>query len=139
MLPRFKESDILYVRSMRASKKAVLNVQCRSIVVAGLVKSTFATLVKQTVKPDYIGNVCIFLTCSSFLKLLLSNSGMYFETFHYYRILLSDFDLVQSYYRDQGEALAATFSLKETEGQESKRCLLCFKLYSSSNVTGRWW
>ena len=67
MLPRFKESDILYVRSMRASKTAVLNVQCRSTVVAGLVKSTFATLVKQTVKPDYIGNVCIFLTCSSFL------------------------------------------------------------------------
>lgn len=70
---------------------------------------------------------------------MLSSSGMYFEIFHHLRILLSDFDLVQSYYWDQGEALAATFSLEETEGQESKRCLLCFKLYSSSNVTGRWW
>ena len=57
MLPRFKESDIIYVRSMRASKFAVFNVQCRSTIVAGLVKSTFAGLVKQTVKPAYIGNV----------------------------------------------------------------------------------
>ena len=57
MLPSFKGSDILYVRSMRASKTAVLNVQCRSIVVAGVVKSTFAGLVKQVVKPSYIGNV----------------------------------------------------------------------------------
>ena len=57
MLPSFKGSDILYVRSMRASKTAVLNVQCRSIVVAGVVKSTFAGLVKQEVKPSYIGNV----------------------------------------------------------------------------------
>ena len=57
MLPSFAGSDILYIRSMRASKMAVLNVQCRSVVKAGLVKSTFATLVKQTVKPDYIGNV----------------------------------------------------------------------------------
>ena len=57
MLPRFSGTDILYVRSMRASKTCVLNVQCRSIVMAGLVKSTFATLVKQTVKPAFIGNV----------------------------------------------------------------------------------
>ena len=56
-LPRFKDTDIIYVRSMRASKTAVLNVQCRSVVVAGLVKSTFAGLVKQTTTPDYIGNV----------------------------------------------------------------------------------
>ena len=62
MLPQFVGSDILYVRSMRASKTAVLNVQCRSVVMAGLVKSTFATLVKQTVKPDYIGNVINIFT-----------------------------------------------------------------------------
>ena len=62
MLPQFAGSDILYVRSMRASKTAVLNVQCRSVVMAGLVKSTFATLVKQTVKPDYIGNVINIFT-----------------------------------------------------------------------------
>ena len=63
MLPQFDDSDVLYVRSMRASKTAVLNVQCRSVDMAGLVKSTFATLVKQTVKPSYIGNVrftCLF-------------------------------------------------------------------------------
>ena len=59
MLPSFKGSDILYVRSMRASKTAVLNVQCRSIVCAGMVKSTFAGLVKQDVKPSYIGNVSL--------------------------------------------------------------------------------
>ena len=57
MLPNFKNTDILYVRSMRASKTAVFNVQCRSTVVSGLVKSTFANLVKQTVKPSFIGNV----------------------------------------------------------------------------------
>ena len=73
MLPQFVGSDILYVRSMRASKTAVLNVQCRSVVMAGLVKSTFATLVKQTVKPDYIGNVIniftlILIKCSPLEK-----------------------------------------------------------------------
>ena len=61
MLPQFVDSDILYVRSMRASKTAVLNVQCRSVRMASLVKSTFATLVKQTVKPAYIGNVSLVL------------------------------------------------------------------------------
>ena len=57
MLPRFKASNVVYVRSMRASKIAVYNVQCRSVVIAGLVKSTFATLVKQEHKPSYIGDV----------------------------------------------------------------------------------
>ena len=61
MLPRFIPSDILYVRSMRASKMAVLNVQCRSTIVAGQVKSTFAALVKQTVKPSYIGEVNVYV------------------------------------------------------------------------------
>ena len=61
MLPRFKASDVLYVRSMRASKIAVFNVQCRSTVVAGLVKSTFASLVKQEHKPSYIGDVSLHL------------------------------------------------------------------------------
>ena len=59
MLPRFNNTDVLYVRSMRASRVAVLNVQCRSTVVAGLVKSTFASLVKQSSPPAFIGNVSI--------------------------------------------------------------------------------
>ena len=57
MLPRFAGTDILYVRSMRASKVAVMNVQCWSVIVAGHVKSTFANLVKQTPVPPFIGNV----------------------------------------------------------------------------------
>ena len=48
---------VVYICSMRASKIAVYNVQCRSVVIAGLVKSTFATLVKQEHKPSYIGDV----------------------------------------------------------------------------------
>ena len=59
MLPRFNGTDILYVRSMRASKVAVMNVQCRSVIVAGLVRSTFASLVKQTPIPTFIGNVSL--------------------------------------------------------------------------------
>ena len=42
---------------MRASKTAVLNVQCQNAVVAECVKSTFASLVKRTITPDFIGNV----------------------------------------------------------------------------------
>lgn len=61
MLPRFNGTDILYVRSMRASKVAVMNVQCRSVIVAGLVRSTFASLVKQTPIPTFIGNVSLII------------------------------------------------------------------------------
>ena len=64
-IPRFASTDIVYVRSMRASKTAVLNVQCRNAFVAGCVKSTFAGLVKRTVTPDFIGNV-------SFLVLIVT-------------------------------------------------------------------
>ena len=66
MLPRFKETDIIYVRSMRASKVAVMNVQCRSVVVAGLVKSTFASLVKQTNPPP----------CMKFVRSILQSSNI---------------------------------------------------------------
>ena len=58
-VPEFSAADIIWVRSMRTSKLGVLNVQCRSIVCAGMVKSTFAGLVKQDVKPSYIGNVSL--------------------------------------------------------------------------------
>lgn len=75
MLPRFKETDIIYVRSMRASKVAVMNVQCRSVVVAGLVKSTFASLVKQTNPPPFIGNVSIY-ACIKFVRSILQSSNI---------------------------------------------------------------
>ena len=71
MLPRFKETDIIYVRSMRASKVAVMNIQCRSVVVAGLVKSTFASLVKQTNPPSFIGNVSV-----KFVRSILQSSNI---------------------------------------------------------------
>ena len=51
--------DITWVRSMKSSKFAVLNVQCRNVPIATRVKSTFAALVKSTNKPAYIGDVSI--------------------------------------------------------------------------------
>ena len=58
-LPDFSGAEIIWVRSMKASKFAVFNVQCRSVVSATRVKSTFANLVKSTTKPSYIGDVSI--------------------------------------------------------------------------------
>ena len=58
-LPDFAATDIIWVRSMKSSKFAVLNVQCRDVPVATRVKSTFAALVKSTNKPAYIGDVSI--------------------------------------------------------------------------------
>ena len=75
MLPRFKETDIIYVRSMRASKVAVMNVQCRSVVVAGLVKSTFASLVTQTNPPPFSGNGRIY-ACIKFVRSILQSSNI---------------------------------------------------------------
>ena len=58
-LPDFAATDIIWVRSMKSSKFAVLNVQCRDVPVATRVKSTFAALVKSANKPAYIGDVSI--------------------------------------------------------------------------------
>ena len=58
-LPDFAATDITWVRSMKSSKFAVLNVQCRDITVATRVKSTFAAIVKSANKPAYIGDVSI--------------------------------------------------------------------------------
>ena len=58
-LPDFAATDIIWVRSMKSSKFAVLNVQCRDVPVATRVKSTFAALVKSSNKPAYIGDVSI--------------------------------------------------------------------------------
>ena len=58
-VPDFAASDITYVRSMKASKFGVLNVQCRTVVSAARVLSTFASLVKTKPTPSFIGKVCI--------------------------------------------------------------------------------
>ena len=58
-LPDFAATDITWVRSMKSSKFAVLNVQCRDVTVATRVKSTFAAIVKSANKPAYIGDVSI--------------------------------------------------------------------------------
>ena len=58
-LPDFAATDITWVRSMKSSKFAVLNVQCRDVTIATRVKSTFAALVKSANKPAYIGDVSI--------------------------------------------------------------------------------
>ena len=58
-LPDFAATDIIWVRSMKSSKFAVLNVQCRDVTVATRVKSTFAALVKSSNKPAFIGDVSI--------------------------------------------------------------------------------
>ena len=42
---------------MRTSKLGVLNVQCRSVVMASKVRSTFASLVKSKPVPAFIGKV----------------------------------------------------------------------------------
>ena len=58
-LPDFAATDMTWVRSMKSSKFAVLNVQCRNVPIATRVKSTFAALVKSTNKPAYIGDMSI--------------------------------------------------------------------------------
>ena len=58
-LPDFSAAEIIWVRSMKASKFGVFNVQCRSVVSATRVKSTFASIVKSSTKPSYIGDVSI--------------------------------------------------------------------------------
>ena len=58
-VPEFSAVDIIWVRSMRTSKLGVLNVQCRSVVMASKVRSTFASLVKSTPVPVYIGKVML--------------------------------------------------------------------------------
>ena len=102
MLPRFNGTDILYVRSMRASKVAVMNVQCRSVIVAGLVRSTFASLVKQTPIPTFIGNVSLIR--SFFLKCLIGFNESYLNPVHvgilvsYLGWVVIDFDCLSDIY-----------------------------------------
>ena len=56
-VPEFSAADISWVRSMKASKFGVLNIQCRTVVMAARVRSTFAALVKAKPVPAFIGKV----------------------------------------------------------------------------------
>ena len=56
-VPEFNAAEIVWVRSMKTSKLGVLNVQCRSVVVASKIRSTFASLVKSKPIPAFIGKV----------------------------------------------------------------------------------
>ena len=56
-VPEFTAAEIIWVRSMKTSKLGVLNVQCRSVVMASKVWSTFASLVKAKPVPAFIGKV----------------------------------------------------------------------------------
>ena len=63
-VPECSPADLIWVRALKASKFAVLNVQCKSVVMATRVKSTFASIVKAAVKPP------ILETCQSRLLIL---------------------------------------------------------------------
>ena len=58
-VPEFSAADIVWVRSMKTSKLGVLNTQCRSVVMASKVRSTFASLVKAKPIPAFIGKVSL--------------------------------------------------------------------------------
>ena len=60
-VPEFTVADIIWVRSMKTSKLGVLNIQCRSVVMASKVRSTFANLVKAKPVPAFIGKVTLIL------------------------------------------------------------------------------
>ena len=56
-VPDFYASDISWVRSLKSSRFGVLNVQCRTVLAAARVRSTFASLVKAKPVPAFIGKV----------------------------------------------------------------------------------
>ena len=60
-VPEFTVADIIWVRSMKTSKLGVLNIQCRSVVMASNVRSTFANLVNAKPVPAFIGKVTLIL------------------------------------------------------------------------------
>ena len=68
-VPEFSAADIAWVRAMKASKFGVLNTQCRSVVMASRVRSTFASLVKTKPVPAFIGKVIVTLLLISFFCL----------------------------------------------------------------------
>ena len=56
---QFNATDLIWVRSMKASKVGVLNCQCRSVQIASTVRSTFASLIKSATPPTYLGKISI--------------------------------------------------------------------------------
>ena len=56
---QFTASDLIWVRSMKASKMGVLNCQCRTVQMASTVRSTFASLIKSANPPTYLGKISI--------------------------------------------------------------------------------
>ena len=56
-VPEFNASDLVWVRAMKSSKFGVLNCQCRTVMIASKVRSTFASLVKTSPTPAFIGKV----------------------------------------------------------------------------------
>ena len=59
-VPEFTAAEVIWVRSMKTSKLGVLNTQCRSVVMASKVRSTFASLVKAKPVPAFIGKVLLY-------------------------------------------------------------------------------
>ena len=57
MIPPFNNGDIKWVRTLRAGKGGVFNVECRTVAVATAVKSSFANLIKSDNPPSYLKNV----------------------------------------------------------------------------------
>ena len=56
---QFTATDLIWVRSMKASKMGVLNCQCRTVQMASTVRSTFASLIKSDAPPTYLGKISI--------------------------------------------------------------------------------
>ena len=56
---QFNATDLVWVRSMKASKVGVLNCQCRTVQIASSVRSTFASLIKSATPPTYLGKISI--------------------------------------------------------------------------------
>ena len=56
---QFNATDLVWVRSMKASKVGVLNCQCRTVQIASTVRSTFASLIKSATPPTYLGKISI--------------------------------------------------------------------------------
>ena len=69
MIPSFNADDIVWVRALKAAKVAVFNVQCKSVPMAVNIKSVFASLVKQTKPPAYLGKVKLILCCYQNLRI----------------------------------------------------------------------
>ena len=71
-VPDFYASDISWVRSLKSSRFGVLNVQCRTVLAAARVRSTFASLVRAKPVPAFIGKVISQFKIDNLLSSTLS-------------------------------------------------------------------